>query len=64
VTSAVEYPGGPEETTPPDPSLGDLEKEAIVKALERHGGDRMKAAAALGISIATLKRRLRRYREE
>jgi DNA-binding NtrC family response regulator len=44
-------------------SLAELEKQAIRKALEQTGGNRTKAAEALGISIRTLRNKLQEYRE-
>ena len=38
------------------------EREAIVTALRRAGGNRTKAAAALGIGRTTLYRKLKEYR--
>jgi transcriptional regulator of acetoin/glycerol metabolism len=38
-----------------------IELDAILAALERAGGNRTRAAAALGISRATLYRRLKGY---
>ena len=43
------------------PTLEALEKGAIQRALEAHGGHRRKAAAALGIGLRTLYEKLRRY---
>jgi DNA-binding NtrC family response regulator len=42
-------------------ALGAEERESIVEALERAGGDRKAAAALLGVSRATLYRRLAQY---
>jgi DNA-binding NtrC family response regulator len=44
-------------------SLAGIEKRMIEEALRRHGGNRTRAAAALGISRRTLHRKLRQYRE-
>jgi len=41
--------------------LADFEREAIVGALRQTGGNRRKAARILGISEATLYRRLKQY---
>jgi len=38
-----------------------LEREAIVQALEAHGGNRVQAARALGIARRTFYRRLREF---
>jgi DNA-binding NtrC family response regulator len=43
--------------------LEDLEKQAIHAALRQTGGNRTEAAAALGISIRTLRNKLHEYRE-
>ena len=48
----------------PGQSLADLERAAILAALERHQGNREAAAAELGIGVATLYRRLKRYRSK
>ncbi|QNP76114.1 hypothetical protein IAG44_37695 [Streptomyces roseirectus] len=42
--------------------MEDAERTAILGALERHGGNKARAAAALGIGRATLYRKLRSYR--
>ncbi|HUW41660.1 MAG TPA: sigma-54 dependent transcriptional regulator [Rectinemataceae bacterium] len=42
-------------------SLGELEREAIVRALEKWGGNRTKAAAELAISRRTIINKIRRY---
>ena len=42
-------------------SLKDLEKEHILKALEALGGNRTQAAKVLGISVRTLRNKLRTY---
>jgi DNA-binding NtrC family response regulator len=41
--------------------LEDIEREYILAALEATGGNRTRAASDLGIGLATLKRKLRRY---
>ena len=41
--------------------LESLERDAIVDALREYGGNRIKAAAALGMSRSTLYRRLRSF---
>jgi two-component system response regulator FlrC len=43
-------------------TLADLERDAIAAALERAGGNRKQAAAALGIGVRTLYDKLKRYR--
>jgi two-component system, NtrC family, response regulator len=42
-------------------NLADLEKQAILEALQAHGGNRMRAARALGISVRTLRNKLHLY---
>jgi len=39
----------------------EIEKEAILEALRRHGGNRTRAAQELGISLRTLQYRLKQY---
>ncbi|NNL66645.1 MAG: helix-turn-helix domain-containing protein, partial [Myxococcales bacterium] len=41
--------------------LRSLEREAIVRSLEAAGGNRTVAARALGISVRTLRNKIRRY---
>ncbi len=47
-----------------DGTLEDLEREAIVEALEATGGNRRKAAKRLGIALRTLYNKLKRYEIE
>src|SRR5262249_47815977 len=49
---------GCEDRTNVIPSLADRERAYIRSVLDRHGGRRGEAAAELGISLSTLKRRL------
>jgi DNA-binding NtrC family response regulator len=42
-------------------NLGDIERVHILRALERFGGDKMKASEALGISLSTLYRKLDKF---
>ena len=42
-------------------NLDDMTRQNLVKALERHGGNRKKAAQELGISDRTLYRRIKQY---
>jgi len=42
-------------------NLGDLEKAAILSALDRSSGNRTRAADALGISVRTLQRKLKAW---
>jgi two-component system response regulator PilR (NtrC family) len=44
------------------PTLAEMERALIARALRLHGGDRLRAARALGISDRTIYRRLREYR--
>ncbi|MPZ04319.1 transcriptional regulator, partial [Micrococcus luteus] len=50
------------EGTVPLLGLERAEREAIIDALESAGGNKVRAAAALGVSRATLYRRLRTLR--
>ncbi|MBV8779927.1 MAG: sigma-54-dependent Fis family transcriptional regulator [Phycisphaerae bacterium] len=45
-------------------TMEELEKLAITKALDQHGGNRTHAANRLGISVRTLQRKLRQYELE
>lgn len=62
VTSLIKYPDTdllgikPEAT-----SLEDAEKQAVIDALARNGGDKRKAAAELNISLRTLYRKIQEY---
>ncbi|WP_437647586.1 helix-turn-helix domain-containing protein [Sorangium sp. So ce362] len=42
-------------------TLGDVEKEHILAALTRHGGNQTRTAAELGIGVSTLYRKLKEY---
>jgi transcriptional regulator with PAS, ATPase and Fis domain len=42
-------------------NLGDIERVHILRALERFGGDKLRASEALGISLSTLYRKLDRF---
>ncbi|WP_437485580.1 sigma 54-interacting transcriptional regulator [Sorangium sp. So ce1014] len=42
-------------------TLGDVEKEHILAALARHGGNQTRTAAELGIGVSTLYRKLKEY---
>ena len=42
-------------------NLSDIGKQTLIKALEKNGGNRKKAAQELGISDRTLYRRLKQY---
>ena len=58
---ATSEPGGTGATAPRAPFLSELEREAIVEALARVGGNKARAARELGIPRRTLYRRLERY---
>ncbi len=58
VTSPADAPAGP--AIEP---LADLERRHTLAALERLGGDRRRAAEALGIDLSTLYRKLKRWEE-
>jgi DNA-binding NtrC family response regulator len=45
-------------------TIGEMEKRMIFAALDRLGGNRTRAAEQLGISIRTLRNKLREYRGE
>jgi DNA-binding NtrC family response regulator len=47
-----------------DQPLAEIEKQAILAALDRHNGHRARTAAALGIGIRTLGMKLKKWREE
>jgi len=42
-------------------AMVDIEKQAILHALEKAGGNRMKAAQTLGIGLRTLQKKLKDY---
>jgi two-component system response regulator FlrC len=44
-------------------SIKDLEKQIIRITLEETGGNRTRAAEMLGVSLRTLRNKLREYRE-
>jgi two-component system response regulator HydG len=55
-------PGMPHQFVfPPKATLDDIEREAIVQALQQHHGNRQATARRLGISLATLYRKLKTY---
>ena len=48
----------------PAATMADIERQALLDALQRTGGNRTHAARLLGISLSTLKRRLREYGQD
>ncbi|MBD3221073.1 response regulator [bacterium] len=48
---------------PGDLTIREMEKELILRKLERTGGNRTRAATELGISVRTLRNKLRQYQE-
>ena len=46
---------------PPDMTMAEIEKEAIVQALTHAGGNRTEASEKLGISVRTLQRKIKTY---
>lgn len=46
---------------PEDMSLADIEKEALLRALRRHNGNRTLAAKALGVATRTVQRKIKEY---
>ena len=44
-------------------TIWEMERELILRTLERHDGNRTHAARTLGISIRTLRNKLREYRQ-
>ena len=46
------------------PTMADIEREAILAALERTGGRRIEAARSLDIGLRTLQRKLKDYKEQ
>jgi DNA-binding NtrC family response regulator len=53
--------GAPEPAASDSLDLGEHERQAIIRALKRFGGNRRRAAEALKISTVTLWRRMKRY---
>jgi two-component system response regulator HydG len=54
-------PPGDQFILPPQATLADIERMAIVHALQHSGGNRQAAARALNIGVATLYRKLKEY---
>jgi len=48
----------------PDVTLEELERDAIVRTLERFGGHRQKTAKSLGIGVRTLGLKLKKWKEQ
>lgn len=62
-------PARPADVCPPSPSLvgrtlAEVERDLIVETLRHTGGNRTQAATILGISIRTLRNKLKQYQEE
>jgi len=55
--------GAAESPLDTDPTLDELERSAIEKALDQNGGSRTRAAGALGISVRTLQRKLKAWQQ-
>ncbi|TXT22367.1 MAG: sigma-54 factor interaction domain-containing protein, partial [Planctomycetota bacterium] len=55
--------GAPAATAKPT-TINAMERELIFDALTRHGGDKPKAAAELGIALKTLYNKLNQYQSE
>ena len=53
----------PPQAAAPGPSrtMEEIEREAILRALEETGGNRTRAADLLGIGLRTLQRKLKEY---
>ncbi len=50
-------------TAAPSGTIWEMERDLILRTLEKHNGNRTHAARTLGISIRTLRNKLREYRE-
>ncbi|KAB2958224.1 MAG: sigma-54-dependent Fis family transcriptional regulator [Thermoanaerobaculia bacterium] len=64
VTALPESPGPAAHAGVDAMTMADIEREAILTALERAGGRRVEAARALDIGLRTLQRKLREYRDQ
>ncbi len=62
---AVEEPvmTSPTPSLQPTGSIWEMERDLIFRVLDQHGGNRTHAARTLGISIRTLRNKLREYRQ-
>ena len=59
----ISYRSGPASPVHPDATLAEIEKHYILAALEKHEGNKLKTARALGISPVTLWRKLKQINE-
>jgi DNA-binding NtrC family response regulator len=59
---ATRAPGSPHPVDAEGLTMEEIERRAILNALERTGGNRTKAAGILGIGLRTLQRKLKEYR--
>lgn len=60
----VSLPASPGPVTQSPRTLAEIEREAILGALERTGGRRSEAAKLLDIGLRTLQRKIKEYRQE
>jgi DNA-binding NtrC family response regulator len=58
---AAGHPAPPPGTAGPARTMDEIEKEAILRALDETGGNRTRAAEILGIGLRTLQRKLKEY---
>jgi DNA-binding NtrC family response regulator len=56
-------PGAAARTSLAGRTMDEIEREAILRTLERTGGNRTQAAEMLGIGLRTLQRKIRQYRD-
>ena len=61
ISQQVDYMEAEEVREPENLKYDDLKRSLLIKALERNGGNRKKAAAELGISDRTLYRQIKQY---
>ncbi len=57
-------PSNPAVAPIPFGTIKDVERQMICKVLEMHNGNRVRASLSLGISVRTLRNKLKLYREE